>query len=346
MCTKLSVLASFFLVLSLAVSAQADLVGYWSFDEGSGTVAYDSSGNGLDGTLTGDPQWVVGQVGGALEFDGDDSVEIPHDPLLSITDEITITCWTYMNANASGEMVIVSKGGWGANDLPYELTETAGAQVWWQFYGDSGIDDCDPPSPPVEEWHHIAATYDGQIFKCYIDGELGDEFAYAGTMPENTASLTIGQRSRGGYYFSGMIDEVAIYNHAMSEDEIPKTMLGMGSVGQALGPIPADGALHEDTWVSLGWRAGDFAVSHDVYIGESFDAVNEGAEGTFIGNQGETFLVIGFPGFPYPDGLIPGTTYYWRVDEVNDTEPNSPWKGDVWSFMIPPKTAFSKLNLF
>ena len=340
MCKKLSVLASFVLVLSLVVSTQADLVGYWNFDEGSGTIAYDSSGNGLDGTFNGDPQWVAGQVGGALEFDGDDSVEIPHSPLLSITDEITITAWTYMNANASGEMAIVSKGGWGANDLPYELTEEAGSVIFWQFYDNEGRDTCAPDSPPMEEWHHLAATYDGQIFKCYIDGELADEWAYAGAMPENTASVTVGQRSRGGTYFNGMLDEVAIYNRALSADEIPNTMMGMGSFGQASGPTPADGALHEDTWVSLGWRAGDFAVSHDVYIGVNFEDVDAGAEGSFKGNQGANFLVIGFPGFPYPDGLIPGTTYYWRIDEVNDAEPNSPWKGDVWSFSIPPKTAY------
>ncbi|MFB0553206.1 MAG: hypothetical protein ACETWQ_07825, partial [Phycisphaerae bacterium] len=70
------------------------------------------------------------------------------------------------------------------------------------------------------------------------------------------------------------------------------------------------------------------------------DDVDAGAESTFIGNQAATFLVAGFPGFPYPDGLVPGTTYYWRVDEVNDTEPNSPWKSDVWSFSISPKTAY------
>jgi hypothetical protein len=338
---KLSVLAAFVLVLSLAVSTQADLVGYWKFDEGFGTIAHDSSGNGLDGTLMGNPQWVVGQVGGALEFDGDDSVEIPHNPLLSITDEITITAWTYMNADASGEMSIVSKGGWAANDLPYELTETPGGVIFWQFYDDGGRDTCAPSSPPADEWHHIAATYDGQVFKCYIDGELADEWAYAGTMPVNTASVTIGQRSRGGTYFNGIIDEVAIFNRALGEDEIPTTMIGIGNIEKALGPIPANGALHEDTWVSLGWRPGDFAVSHDVYIGEDFDAVNEGAEGTFVGNQTATFLVIGFPGFPYPDGLVPGTTYYWRIDEVNDAEPNSPWKGDVWSFSIPPKTAYN-----
>jgi hypothetical protein len=77
-----------------------------------------------------------------------------------------------------------------------------------------------------------------------------------------------------------------------------------------------------------------------VYLGDNFDNVNEGAEGTFQGNQAATFIVAGFPGFAFPDGLVPGTTYYWRIDEVNDTDPNSPWKGDIWSFMIPPKTGY------
>jgi len=105
-------------------------------------------------------------------------------------------------------------------------------------------------------------------------------------------------------------------------------------------PQPKDGSLHADTWVNLTWQPGEFAVSHDVYLGDNFDAINEGSEGTFIGNQADTFTVAGFPGFPFPDGLVPGMTYYWRIDEVNDTEPNSPWKGDVWSFSVPPKTAY------
>jgi hypothetical protein len=111
--------------------------------------------------------------------------------------------------------------------------------------------------------------------------------------------------------------------------------------GFSSGPSPANGAIIEDTWVNLGWRAGEFAVSHDMYLGDNFDDVDAGAEGTFIGNQAGTFIVVGFPGFPYPEGLVPGTTYYWRIDEVNEAEPNSPWKGDVWSFSIPPKTAYN-----
>jgi len=108
----------------------------------------------------------------------------------------------------------------------------------------------------------------------------------------------------------------------------------------ASNPGPADGAYHEDTWVNLSWKPGDLAVSHDVYLGNNFDDVNDGVPETFQGNQTDTFFIAGFPGFPYPDGLVPGTTYYWRIDEVNDADPNSPWKGNVWSFWVPPKTAW------
>jgi hypothetical protein len=114
-----------------------------------------------------------------------------------------------------------------------------------------------------------------------------------------------------------------------------------GPVMVASHPDPADGVLYADTWVNLSWSPGDFAVSHDVYLSDNFDDVNDGAEGAFLGNQAATFVVAGFPGFPIPDGLVSGTTYYWRIDEVNDTEPNSPWKGDVWSFAVPPKTAYA-----
>jgi len=109
----------------------------------------------------------------------------------------------------------------------------------------------------------------------------------------------------------------------------------------AFNPNPSDGQMLENTWTTLSWSPGDLAVSHNVYIGDDFDEVNNSAAGTFVGNQAETTLVIGFPGFPVADGLDPGTTYYWRIDEVNDADPNSPWRGDVWSFSIAPKTAYN-----
>jgi hypothetical protein len=106
-------------------------------------------------------------------------------------------------------------------------------------------------------------------------------------------------------------------------------------------PNPSDDGIHEDTWINLSWMAGAFAVSHDVYLGENFDDVNDGFGDTFRGNQVGTSIIAGFVGFAYPDGLVPGTTYYWRIDEVNDADPNSPWRGPVWSFLIPPETAFN-----
>jgi len=107
-------------------------------------------------------------------------------------------------------------------------------------------------------------------------------------------------------------------------------------------PSPTDGVLHADTWITLSWIPGASAVSHDVYLGDNFDDVSNATRDSelFRSNQAETFYVAGFPGFAYPEGLVPGTTYYWRIDEVNDVNPESPCKGDIWSFSIPPKTAY------
>ncbi|MHC4430813.1 MAG: carbohydrate binding domain-containing protein [Planctomycetota bacterium] len=124
-------------------------------------------------------------------------------------------------------------------------------------------------------------------------------------------------------------------------DYVPGIGPGPGSRQKAARPDPADGAVHPDTWVNLTWRPGDGAVSHDVYLGDNLDDVSSGAEAVFVGNQSVTFATAGFPGFPFPDGLVPGTTYYWRVDEVNEADPNSPWQGDVWSFSLAPETAYN-----
>jgi hypothetical protein len=118
-----------------------------------------------------------------------------------------------------------------------------------------------------------------------------------------------------------------------------KTTLTARATGKAYNPTPADGAFHEDTWANLGWSPAESAVSHDVYFGVNYDNVNDGTGETFVGNQPDIFLVVGFPGFPYPDGLIPGTTYYWRIDEVEAD--GTVRTGDTWSIKVPPKTAYN-----
>jgi len=103
-------------------------------------------------------------------------------------------------------------------------------------------------------------------------------------------------------------------------------------------PKPANGVMHTDIWANLEWIPGPTAVSHDVYVGDNFDDVNDGTGDTFQGNQTITSLLIGFPGFAFPDGLVPGVTYYWRIDEI--AADGTIYKGPVWSFMVPPKTAY------
>ena len=95
---KLIYLTCFVLVLGLVLTRAADaadpnLVGYWTFDEGSGTIASDYSGHGNDGTIEGGPQWVAGKVGGALKFDGDDDQITLKDPLTVGSSSNTVAAW-------------------------------------------------------------------------------------------------------------------------------------------------------------------------------------------------------------------------------------------------------------
>jgi len=108
----------------------------------------------------------------------------------------------------------------------------------------------------------------------------------------------------------------------------------------AVDPIPADGGLFEDTSAVLTWLPGLNAVSHDVYFGDNFAEVNDGINDTFQVNQVDIYFVVGIPGTPVPDGLVPGTTYYWRIDEI-ETDGTTINKGDIWSFTVPSLKAYN-----
>ncbi|MHC4226205.1 MAG: LamG domain-containing protein [Planctomycetota bacterium] len=349
---------TFILVLGITDNALADLIDHWKFDEGSGNTAINNVASGIDGTING-ATWVSDPPRGvALSFDG-------------IDDVVNMVGYKAITGGASRSMCLWFKtdgGGTGPNGRGLLGWGTPqGAGVRWELainmQGDpripgalrinasSGTRTCQTVVTD-SEWHHVAVTLhdDGsptsEEMYVYLDGV---EESYSQTnagVAINTGSdadvrVGNGVREDQNGFFTGLIDDVRIYDHALTEAEILAAMAGAaGGYPFALSPNPANGALLEATWANLTWSAGDFAVSHDVYIGDNFDDVNEGAEGTFVGNQATTTLVIGFPGFAIPDGLVPGTTYYWRIDEVNDADPNSPWKGDIWSFSIPPKTAY------
>jgi len=318
-----------------------DLEGYWPFDGN----AEDFSGNERHGTLIGDAHFIdEGMHGGALELDGDgDFVSV--DSYKGIMQSPwTLACW--IKTTTTGNLDILS---WG--------TEGGGLKVEFRLHdgrlriehgngnnrGDAEVHD--------GQWHHaVAVLPEGGVMEdviFYLDGGLLETFQIGnGTNPFITTEgldFNIGRSGpRGDRHFEGLIDEVRIYSRVLSQDDIKEMMETSAAATNPLAtnPQPADGSRHEDTWVNLSWRSGVFAVSHDMYLGDNYDEVNNGTGNTFIGNQTASFVIVGIPGFAYPDGLIPGTTYYWRIDEVNDANPDSPWNGDIWSFVVPSKRAY------
>jgi len=340
MCRKLICSITLVFVLSMvlvgiAAAADPGLVAWYRFDGD----ADDSSGNNLHGTEMGDPTYEAGVFGQAINLDGDgDYVDCGDPTEFDITDFITFTYWIKVTAFDRGWNTVLARGddSWrssraGTNNF---MEAAVGGTAGNYTYGVTPVDD--------GEWHHIGWVYDGTMNYLYLDGEIDATEDNSGQITVSSYPLYIGTNSQHtDRFWNGLIDDVMIYNRALSQEEVQAVMMSSaGAFPIASSPIPEDGVLYPDTWVSLSWKAGDFAVSHDVYMGENFDDVNDGTGDTFRGNQGELFFVAGFPGFAYPDGLVNGTTYYWRIDEVNDANAASPWKGDVWSFTVPPKTAY------
>ena len=110
-------------------------------------------------------------------------------------------------------------------------------------------------------------------------------------------------------------------------------------------PVPADGATITATAVELQWDPGMISTSSNVYFGEDFEKVSN-ATTTGHGriprqHRPKLSFKVGSAGNPYPAGLAANTTYYWRIDEVNDLQPDSPWKGEVWSFTVASNSAFN-----
>jgi len=323
------------------------LVGWWKFEEASG-VLFDQSDNHNDGTpYNGVIYQQVGQEGYALGFDGvDDYVTVGTNARPS--DTFSFGAWLKTTATHEIENEAISGTG-GVNNQRYAFDPRHGGEQnggAGLSIGTNGIAVYEHgsnympttaayPTELGDDWNHVMIVYDNKLPTIYLNGRA----VHTGLeSPREVVDAPIQLGGMAYGYFEGVMDEVRIYSRALSADEIKK----MAPRATAWRPTPADGALYMDTWVSLSWEPGDFAVSHDVYFGDHFDTVNDAtpASEAFFGNQAGTFFMAGFPGYPFPEGLVPGTTYYWRIDEVNEANPDSPWKGLAWSFSISPKTAY------
>ncbi|MHC4484656.1 MAG: LamG domain-containing protein [Planctomycetota bacterium] len=334
------------------------LMGWWKFDEGSGTIAADASGRDMHGVLVNDPVWREDGVRkGCLFFDGDQAhVRITHqDSLNPAAGSFTVAFWAYLEpvpgsrGGKNWDLAVAKRdAGRAGYYIGADRNKGSADQSGYRFMlGDTDANRKDTVfvAVPLGEWVFVASVLDRDRNAQKISVDGGQTWASTKPPPGPIAparDLGIGwDIGINNYWFHGRIDDVRLYNWPLSAKEILIVMEGGEGFPFAMRPVPEDGAMLEATWAKLSWMPGSFAISHDLYFGASFDDVNDGAERTFVGNLAMTSQVVGFPGFPAPEGLVPGTTYYWRVDEVNDLHPDSPWKGDVWSFMIPPEKAYN-----
>lgn len=196
---------------SFGTAELAGLLGWWKFDETQGTTAQDSSGGNHSGTLIGNARWGKGRIGGALVLDGSSGfVRIADKSAFDLGGPFTVACWANLRSVPMEWMAIVTKG-----DNSWRLSTTSQEQRI-HF---SGIDSTRVLG--ANEWHHLAAVYDGTAKRLYVDGNLEAEEPVTGGFGRDDSDVLIGENAeRPGRFFSGMIDDVRIYNHALSETAI------------------------------------------------------------------------------------------------------------------------------
>ena len=237
------------LILTFQSSAKIDpktAAGIWLFDEGSGGDTKDFSGNDNNGTLEGNPKWVKGKFGHALEFDMGKFVDCGDGQSLSLGDEdLTIGAWIKQNDLEDFQMILTKgRPGVGTNK-GYRLRIEDGGAPLFTVTGDTETDlDSPRPLPKVGEWWHVVGVKDAQNMTIYVSGE---EWARANTPPgltDNDVPLQIGRYPDEQWYFHGIIDEVFIFPIALPLDDI-KTIMNQGF--KSLAAVSPSGKL-ATTW--------------------------------------------------------------------------------------------------
>jgi len=322
----------FVCVLGLVPAASGELIGYWTFDDPANLGA-DSSGKGNHGTVEGDAAFSSNAFSGngALLLDGtDDYISVglgANNMLANWTSNLTIAGWIKPD-NLNRQWNCLFGHTVQNNGIKFELMTT-------NFrFTTLGVMDYDiPVSLTAGEWSHVAATFNqaGNLVTFYVNGKkLGERSGGAPATPA-TGSYNIGY---GGYWaaeqYEGLLDEVRIYNNVLTEAEIKK----LAFRPKAYAPSPASGTTGVMQPL-MTWTSGTSAQFHDVYFGTT----PELGQADFSGRQNVIMAM-----YWHFAGLQPGTTYYWRIDEV-EADGVTKYAGDVWTFSSAPATAYSPTPL-
>lgn len=215
------------LAVTDTTASQAEPAVYLNFNEGSGVYAVDTSGHGNAGTIHNATRIENGGCGSALFFNGmDNYVNVPYNPDNHPEKEITVSCWFYVDS--FDPQVLVS----GYRDGGYRLAFADGGDLWWTV-SLAGAGDVSVPVKhegiTLRQWHNLAGTYDGKTSRIYLDGVLRSQKNVSGTIQYQYQNYIILGADAGTYdmpdsacphYFRGGLDEIRIYNKALTYGQV------------------------------------------------------------------------------------------------------------------------------
>lgn len=340
---------SLILVLGLAAGAanadlRSGLVGYYPLNEGAGNVAHDMSGNGHDGTLYNGVTWISqAYQGGGVNNNGTPGsrIELGTWNPAEGTGKLSLAMWIrWAGGGGTYQGLLGKRNTWpGTTPWQFQVRPENGGTFRLETGTYQVVSPGNTLNPLVKTWAHVAATFDGTTARLYLNGKQVAFGAFAFYAGGEASDMGIGSVTGGGVgydgydqVFLGDIDEVGIYNRALSAEEISLIMKGYGG-DKATNPRPEDRATDVPRDAVVSWDPLATAGTRDVYFGTAYADVNDASRvkpGNVLASRGQTATTF------EPAGLEYGQRYYWRIDEVNATPDGTIFKGDVWSFTAEP----------
>jgi chitodextrinase len=293
------------------------LVAAYGFNEATGTTVADASGNGNTGTIT-NAAWTTGKYGAGLSFNGTNAlVTINDSASLRLTAAMTLEAWVKMASVVNQWEDIVYKG----NDNYFlEATSSKNVPAGGGTFGTAGAAVYGTSALPPNTWTHLAVTYDGATLRLYVNGVQVSSLARTGNIVTSTNPLQIGGDSLFRQYFNGIIDEVRVYNVALTAAQIQTDMnAAIGGSGDTQPPtVPSNltATVASSSQINLSWTASTDNVGVTGYLVERC----QGAGCTSFAQIATSTGTI------YNDtGRAPNTAYSYRVRAMDAAGNLSPY---------------------
>ncbi|HVY08171.1 MAG TPA: LamG-like jellyroll fold domain-containing protein [Burkholderiales bacterium] len=308
-----------------------DLVAAYTFNEGAGTAVADISGHGNTGSINGATWTTSGKFGGALIFDGSSAkVTIPDSASLRLTSGMTLEAWVYPTTAPTGWRAVIDKN----VDGYYLMASTdvgnrVGTGGTWIAGNQNTIG---PSTLPVNTWSHIAATFDGAMVRLYLNGIQLVSQAQTTSLAPTSGTLQIGGDSYPTEYFVGRIDEVRIYNRALSSAEIMIDMnTAVGVVPDTTMPTTPTGlgaTAVSSRQIDLSWNA---SIDDVVVAGYRLERCQNAGCSNFAQIATSTGTT-----FSDTSGLTTGNSYSYRVRAVDATGNLSLYSNIASTYLFQP----------